>query len=133
MAIWYKSVFASKQSDKVLIVDFDDTIARDEYPDIGSAMPGVKEALAKLKDAGFEIVIYTCRMTRNDGKPAGEAERQRKKIESWLDEQGIPFSRIEEGRDGKPHGRFYIDNKALHYGGDDDWESIAAHILSKGA
>lgn len=132
-SLWYKSVFAErKDSDKVLIIDFDGTIATDKYPDIGRPLPGVKEAMQRLKDAGFEIVIYTCRLTKNDGRPDAEIAEQKKKIAGWLEENGVKYDRIEDGRDGKPHAKFYVDNKALHYGGDDDWDSISKYIISRG-
>jgi len=133
MAIWYKQLFAKKrESDKVLVVDFDGTIAQDNYPEIGSPLPHAKDALSSLKEAGFEIVIFTCRLTENDGRKAGETEEQKEKIEKWLKEHEIPYDRIEAGRNGKPHAKFYIDNKNIEYRGGSDWERICSKILSEG-
>lgn len=133
MGIWYKSVFAeSEKKPDCLVVDFDGTIARDAYPDIGDPLPGVKDALGKLKDAGYEIIIFTARLTKNDGRPKDEPERQREKITAWLADHEIPYTRIDDGYNGKPHCDFIIDNKALHFGGKDDWESISKYILSGG-
>lgn len=130
--LWYQTVFAKeKKWPKVITVDFDGTIAEDGYPSIGRPMPNVRESLQKLMDAGFEIVLFSARLRRNDGRPKDEPERQRKKIEAWMEENEIPYTRIDDGYDGKPHCDFIVDNKALHYGGKDDWESIVQHILSK--
>ncbi len=133
MAIWYQQVFAAKkESDNVLVVDFDGTIAQDHYPEIGSPLPHAKDALSSLKEAGFEIVIYTCRMTHKDGRPLSEVTDQKEKIENWLKEHEIPYDRIEDGLNGKPHAKFYIDNKNIEYRGGSDWERICAKILSEG-
>jgi len=132
MPIWYKNIFAkSDKHKKALVVDFDGTIARDSYPDIGAPMPGVKVSLQKLLDSGYEIIIFSARLRKNDGRPDNVVKEQKKDMEAWLKEYEIPHTRIDEGYDGKPHADYYIDNKALHYGGKDDWESIAQHILSK--
>lgn len=132
MNLWYKSVFAKRESDKTLVVDFDGTIAEDKYPDIGSPLPHAKDALSSLKEAGFTIVIFTCRLTRNDGRSSGEADKQKEKIENWLKEHEIPYDRIDDGRNGKPHAKFYIDNKNIEYRGGSDWERICSLILGKG-
>lgn len=133
MAIWYKNIFAeSTKRPKCVVVDFDGTIARDKYPDIGSPMPSVKESLQKILDAGYEVVIFSARLHKNDGRPAGTPKEQKNKMEAWLKEHEIPYTRIDDGYDGKPHCDFIVDNKALHYGGDDDWESVTKFILSKG-
>jgi hypothetical protein len=130
--VWYAGVLASKRKhDKTLVIDFDGTIAEDKYPYIGKALPGAKEAIRKLKDAGYEIVIFSCRTTKNDGKPEAEVAEQKERMADWMRENDIPFDRIEDGRDGKPHCLYFVDNKALHYGGNDDWESICQYILSK--
>jgi hypothetical protein len=131
---WYKGVFAQKEDRKpTVIVDFDDTVARDAYPDIGEPCPGAREALSRLVDAGYDVVLYTCRMARNDGRPPGEADKHKRMIAEWMEGNGIPYTRIEDGLEGKPRADAYIDNKAIHYGGGEaDWDSIAAYVLSKG-
>lgn len=135
MSIWYKGVFSNAKGDnkQAIVVDFDGTIAGDKYPDIGKPLPGVKVALQKLLDAGYEVVIYSARTRKNDGRPNHVAGDQIEKIKKWLKENDIPHTRLDDGYNGKPHAEHYIDNKALHYGGDDDWESISSFILSKGS
>lgn len=131
--LWYKNIFAeSNKHPKVLVVDFDGTIARDKYPDIGEPLPGVKDALGSLMDAGYEIAIFSCRMRKNDGRPGSVPEQQREAMEEWLETNEIPYTCIEDGYEGKPHADYYIDNKGLHFGGKEDWESISKYILSKG-
>ena len=132
MAIWYRGVFAKrKKSDKTLVVDFDGTIAVDEYPSIGKPKPMAKESLKRLMDAGYEIVIFTARLRKKDGRPTGERKRQKKAIEEWLKDNEIPYTKIDEGYDGKPHCKHFIDDKNIEYRGGDDWERITDLILSK--
>jgi len=128
--VWYKNIFAhhDEQEKKRIVVDFDGTIAHDKYPNVGDPMPGVKRALEALKDAGYEIIIFTCRLT--DRKPT-EKEAEKERIEKWMKDHGIPFSYIDDGTNGKPRSEYTIDNKALNYGGHtNDWEKIVQHILN---
>lgn len=130
--LWYSGIFANKkESDKVLVVDFDRTIAEDKYPDIGQPLPHVIDALSTLRQAGYEIVIFTCRLTRDDSRPKSEIEEQKEKIEKWLKEYKVPYDRIDDGRNGKVHARYYIDDKNIEYRGGADWERICEHILGK--
>lgn len=133
MKIDYEGSFAQRnRRNPTLIIDFDGTIAKDEYPNIGEPEPGVREAMTKLKQAGFDVVIYSCRLNRADGRPIGDIEKNRRMMEEWLAANGIPYDRIDMGYDGKPRGDHIIDNKAIHYGGDGDWERISSRILSGG-
>jgi 2-hydroxy-3-keto-5-methylthiopentenyl-1-phosphate phosphatase len=130
MTLWYKGVFAKRhdRSDKTVVVDFDGTICEDnKFPGFGKPMPGVKEALDRLKEAGLDIVILSCRFDPNSPKMM---EEQKRKMAEWLDEHEIPYTRIDEGTEGKVQGLCYVDNKALHYEGGNDWERICKEILS---
>ena len=120
-----------RESDKVVVVDFDKTIAEDRYPSIGRLMPGVKRALDRLKKAGFKVVIFSCRLTLDPGRPPKEVERQRKAMEEYLRKNDVPFDEIDDGSKGKTHARFYIDDKAIRYNGQEgDWDAICNYILS---
>ena len=133
--LWYHNAFAKKSKHKVknldLVVDLDGTIAADDYPDIGEPEPGVKESFEKLREAGFEIVILTCRLSRQDGRPQREIDEHLKKMKAWFKKHEIPYDRIDMGDKGKLFGVAYIDNKAFHYGGKDDWESITKRLLAE--
>ena len=119
--LWYHNVFAEyKTKQRSLVIDFDGTIAVDSYPDIGDPELGVKKAFEQLKEAGFEIVIFTCRLNKRDGRSSREIEKHE-----------IPYDKIDRGHDGKPFGVAMIDNKAMHYGGKDDWESITKRLLAE--
>lgn len=114
--------------DNVIVVDFDGTLSEDrKFPGMGEPMPGAAKAINKLKDAGYEIVIFTCRMNLVHG--ARQAEEQRKAIIEWLDRHDIPYDSIYDGKDGKPFAKWFIDNKNLEYRGGNDWERLTSRIL----
>lgn len=46
---------------KVICVDFDNTVCLDEWPYIGPLIPGAKEVLTKLQEAGHRLILYTQR------------------------------------------------------------------------
>jgi hypothetical protein len=128
--MWYSNVFAKrKEKQKTIVVDFDGTIAVDDYPGFGKPMPGVSQAFKKLKEAGFEIVVFSCRTGKYE-HTAKESEVQREGVLAFLKENDIPFDRLDDGKDGKPHGLVYIDNKAVFYGGNNDWDRIAGKLLA---
>ena len=42
-------------------VDFDGTIAKPKYPDIGEELPGAVQTMKDLQAEGHKIIIWTCR------------------------------------------------------------------------
>ena len=51
-----------KLNDIVLAIDFNSTIAhRDAFPKIGSPLTGAVEAINKLYNEGYFIIVQTCR------------------------------------------------------------------------
>ena len=101
----------SKSKDKYkpnICIDLDGTIADyskgwlgDEH--IGEPLPGVKEALEKLKDKGYKITIWTVR-------------RRKDLVLDYLNQNKIPFDEI--NKNGKPAAKVYIDDRALCFTGD---------------
>lgn len=121
----------AKRREKRVVIDFDGTIAEDAYPDIGDPMPGAKRAIEELAEAGFEIVVFTCRLTLDDERSSAEIKEQRAMVENWLREHDIPFDELYDGRQGKPHASYYIDNKSLNYGGHPgDWEALSKYVIA---
>lgn len=45
----------------VILVDFDNTIVHEKYPDVGPAVNGAKETINWLHALGHTIIIWTCR------------------------------------------------------------------------
>lgn len=46
---------------RILVIDFDGTIAKNDYPKIGEIKKNAKHYINKLYDEGYGIVINTCR------------------------------------------------------------------------
>jgi len=45
----------------VIGIDFDGTIVEDNFPEIGPAIPGAIETIKEWYDAGYWIIIHSCR------------------------------------------------------------------------
>lgn len=106
-----------------IAIDFDDTIAIEI---MGQIVPtrGVKEAMIKLWNAGYLIVIHSSRSW--EGFP-DRGERTQWMAE-WLHKNRIPFHKIHTGY-GKPTAMAYIDDKAIKY--DNNWEEITGWLLAR--
>lgn len=91
-------------------IDFDDTIAPSNYPDLPEApYPGAKRRLLSYRRAGFRIIIYTVRTN-----PVHvDWYEQVLKLRGWLTYHGIPFDYV--SADGKPPADVYIDDKAYRF------------------
>jgi len=97
---------------KTLCIDFDDTL-RSRWDD--SPIVGAAEALSKLKQEGYRIVIGSARI---NPKLWGDLVHFRiKDIKNWLDEHNIPYDDIVVY---KPAAALYIDDKGYRFEG--DWE-----------
>ena len=68
---------------KIIAVDFDGTIVRDFWPNIGTIKQDVVEEMREEKDNGTYIIIWTCR---------SGADLSR--MQDFLMENNIPFDRI---------------------------------------
>lgn len=91
----------------IFAVDFDGTIVKHRYPEIGQPVPGALGTLVKLVDSGHYIILHTSRT----GAKLDEAVK-------WLDEQGIPLYGVNANplahtHTSKPFASMYIDDAAL--------------------
>lgn len=112
----------------ILVIDFDGTIVKSKYPDIGGLRLNAKEVINKLYDEGYIILINTCRSGIYEGN-----------VYTFLKENDIKYhyinsnlpSQIEKyGQDcRKLSGDIYIDDKQLG-GIPNDWNLIYKMIKS---
>ncbi|RKZ11213.1 hypothetical protein DRQ25_00420 [Candidatus Fermentibacteria bacterium] len=113
-----------------LYVDFDGTICKNKFPDVGEPEPYVREALTKMIKK-YDIVIHSCRTAKywteffKDHKP----EEQVTVIEKFMEKYKIPYTRIETDHD-KPFAHRYIGDEAINY--NNNWEEIASKLLEAG-
>jgi hypothetical protein len=112
-----KEAFLKQAFDKQdICVDLDKTIAQDaEYPAIGDPVKGSKEALEKLQDFGYNVIIYTCRAATEEGVDL---------VRDYLDKHDIPYDSIFEGE--KPFAKFYIDDHAIQFKG--NWDNVLKQV-----
>lgn len=82
---------------KIVAVDFDGTLCKDEYPDIGDPLPYSLYYIKKLAAAGNILILHTCR--------SGELLQA---AVDWCAERGITFNYINEN----------VPENILRYGGD---------------
>jgi hypothetical protein len=88
---------------------------------------GVKESIEWLKDQGYEIVIFTTRASKTNSEEFGsDYKKEIVKIENWLESYGIPYDLVTAE---KLAANFYIDDKAIHYGG--SWDVVKDEITKR--
>lgn len=97
---------------KIFAVDFDGTLCKNAWPEIGEPKTEMLKHIKKLRQDGHEIILWTCR----------EGDDLEKAV-SWCADQGLTFDavndnleRIKElfgGNSRKIVADFYIDDKAL--------------------
>jgi len=101
---------------ETIAVDLDNTIMdKDEMP-----IDGAKDALQKLKNKGFDIVIYTARFS---GTPEEEHQSLMSYIEGLLHKHGIPFDDISIS---KPICKYYIDDRGVEF---TNWDDVLGLVL----
>ncbi len=117
-------------------VDFDGTIVKYAFPEIGELQPGAKEALIELSKR-YTIVISSCRASQlfRQPKPPVAIPDQIEPCErdfvqemkDFLIREGIPFDRIDMGDEGKVVAVAYIDDRAHRY--DNNWSGICRNLM----
>lgn len=101
---------------KIYAIDFDGTLCKSKFPDIGEPIPSAIEYVKQLKEDGHKLILWTCRV----GKNLDDAVK-------WCKEQGIEFDAVNEnlqevideygGDSRKVTADYYIDDKNLIVGG----------------
>jgi histidinol phosphatase-like enzyme len=120
-----KDTFNQSHRQKVIVIDFDGTLCKFAFPEVGDPEPGVRAALQTLKDMGYFIKIHSCR-TATYWKRQNRASHILLMV-NFLEKNKIPFDEIivEDNMD-KPIADFYIDDRAISYKG--NWEDVVSEI-----
>jgi len=119
-------MLSQKPVDKIAIIDFDGTLCKFAFPDVGPIEPNVQEALEILKAAGYIIKIHSCRTATYWGN---EDERRVhiKMIQGFMKEHKLPYDElIMSITKDKPIADVYIDDRAIKY--DNNWLQIAKEL-----
>ena len=100
--------------DKLIIVDFDDTLCLhpDDKSDIANGTPNTAliNKLNELHDKGYLIHIYTARGHFSAVNRADADRKYRHVINAWLRKHNVKYDRLDFN---KPFGIIYIDDKAV--------------------
>jgi hypothetical protein len=110
-----------------VMVDFDGTLSRFKYPDIGPPLPGAREFLEELRRMGLYIIIFTARMSP-DFRTVAERGEMLHEIEAWMDKHYMPYDEIDLGNSGKRLGMAYIDDRGVAAGVDIPWEDVLDRV-----
>jgi phosphoglycolate phosphatase-like HAD superfamily hydrolase len=114
-----------KDKQKTLGLDFDGTICQKQSYGDGliyqTPTDGAVEAIKKLKDAGYKLVVFTTRLNPDFG---GDIVWKHKQIVEWLQKYGIPYDEV---TNHKPEAMAYIDDRAVRFQG--NWLSITNYFI----
>jgi len=115
-----------KPKEKIAIIDFDGTLNKFEFPDVGPPEPHVKEALETLKAAGYKIKIHSCQTATYWGRP-DERKQHIEMINDFMWKHRLPYDEliISPFMD-KPLATAYIDDRGVEY--DNNWLQIAEKL-----
>jgi hydroxymethylpyrimidine pyrophosphatase-like HAD family hydrolase len=112
---------------KIIAVDFDGTIVKDEYPKIGTPQLFAFETLKKLEEKGYRLILWTLR----EGKKLNEAVLFCKKngITFYAVNKNYPEEIIDHLSIRKIHADIFIDDRNV--GGFIGWGKIHQLILDE--
>jgi FMN phosphatase YigB (HAD superfamily) len=113
-------------ANKVVLVDFDGTLYPWGYmfsnPD---PLPGAVDALCRLKEAGYQIVIFTSRLSTRWLEHEDEVWYDHiDYIKALLKRDGIPYDEITAEKLPAEH---YIDDKAHRF--ENNWNELIDRII----
>lgn len=114
------------------VVDWDGTCVEERWPDMGDWLPGAIESLHALVADG-KTVIYSLRCSEYELddvtlRPEGAAAAEAQRIRNMLDAAGLQSIEIFPNDRGKPHGKYYIDDRAVAHG---SWYATMSYIVGK--
>jgi hypothetical protein len=127
-----------------IAVDFDGTCVDHQYPDVGDDVPGAAEWLKKFVDAGAQIILWTMRSHRANGKTESVLDDAIR----WFYYREIPLLGINENPtqrewtySPKAYANYYIDDAAIgcplkenpRMGGRPyvDWDIVGPLVMEK--
>jgi len=115
-----------------IVVDLDGTICEHRYPAFGEPIAGAREALERLKAAGFWIIIHSVR-TSSAFQAVGVYEpdvNSPEAVSAFLQHHHIPYDEI--WMHDKPLAVAYIDDRNLRLVGNrakSNWQEIVEALL----
>jgi len=113
-------LFATKQSDMIIAVDFDGTIVDHEYPEIGKPKLFAFDTLKALQKQGHQLILWTYR----SGDKLKEAVEfcRKNEVEFYAVNKSYPEEVFDESISRKIIADVYIDDRNV--GGFLGWSKI---------
>lgn len=112
----------------VLAVDFDGTLVENEWPEIGDFKEGAEDAIKELKDAGWTLVLWTCRSGEDLEKVKDYLEEKELEFDYYNNNTGVLIEFF-GGDCRKVSADYYIDDKTL-LGPEINWGVFKKELLS---
>lgn len=117
-----------------IALDLDGTLVEKKWPEIGEWLPGAREGVRELLDAGHHCYLYSARLSAyhpsGDPKDPATLLAQRAAVRQLLDEAGLEEVDIYEGN--KPFWHLLIDDRAMRFPGRrNSWKRIVPAILGR--
>lgn len=105
---------------KIVAIDFDGTIVKDEYPKIGQPQLFAFETIKKMEQKGYRLILWTLR----DGKKLEEAVEfcLKNGVEFYAVNKNYPEEILEKRSIRKIHADIFIDDRNI--GGFIGWGKI---------
>jgi len=120
-------MLSQRPVEKIAIIDFDGTLCKFAFPDVGPIEPDVREALETLKEAGYVIKIHSCRTAAYWGNKK-ERRIHTYLIRNFMQEHSLIYDEIILSPTmDKPIADVYIDDRAIKY--DNNWSEIARILV----
>lgn len=114
---------------KIIAIDFDGTIVKDEYPKIGAPQLFAFETMRKMQSYGYRLILWTLR----EGKKLDDAVAfcEENGIEFYAINKNYPEEELSEKTIRKVHADLFIDDRNI--GGFIGWGQIHQILFNQDA
>ncbi len=109
----------------IVMVDFDGTLCRWSYPDMGEPEPGARHFMKSLITRGLRPIVWSCR-TSPEFNTEDEVADVITRIGRWCQKWNIPYHAIDCGQSGKRLCLAYVDDRNAQYTG--QWAPVLRRI-----
>ncbi len=116
----------------MFVVDWDGTCVEEEWPGMGDWLPGAVHSLNELSKMGTTVIYSVrCSIYDLDAVTPRKPEQimfEMDRVRAKLDSAGLQHIGIFPPNRGKPAGKYFIDDRAVHF---TSWSDTMALINGK--
>jgi 2-hydroxy-3-keto-5-methylthiopentenyl-1-phosphate phosphatase len=100
-------------SSKIIAIDFDGTLATDNYPGVSEPIMPMIDRVKREKAEGSKIILWTCRADESLARAVEFCERHG--IEFDAVNENLPESKAKFGNNPrKIHAHVYVDDRSVN-------------------